>query len=196
MFAGIVDAQGIVQSVQKKARRLQLWLRVPPAYRGLRNGSSVSVDGACLTVTGRRPGYLSFDVVPETLKRTRLGRLKAGERVNLERPLRWKGRIEGHFVQGHVDAVARIAKTEGKGRHRSFQLKFPSTLKKFVVEKGSVALNGVSLTVGRVRRGFFWVHIVPHTLKHTGLGAWKKGDLVNMEADLWLKAFDNRARGR
>lgn len=196
MFTGIVEARGFVEGIQKKGRAMRLVLRVPAAYRKLRSGASVSVDGVCLTVTGRKGSGLSFDVVPETLKRTRFGRLKAGETLNLERPLRWKGRVEGHLVQGHVDGVARVLKSAGSGSRRDFQVALPKKLARLVVEKGSVALNGVSLTVGRKKPGSFWVHVIPHTLQKTNLGSWEKGSYINLETDVWLKAFDNRRRGR
>lgn len=191
MFTGIVDGLGRVRAVQKRGRGFRLVVHVPAAYKNLKKGSSVSVDGVCLTVVGRRAGArrraagtLTFDIVPETLKRTHFCSLKTGQSLNLERPLRWKGRVDGHLVQGHVDAVARIARKVS----RSFQIRYPGKLAKWIVPKGSVALNGVSLTVGRAVRGAFWVHVIPHTLRRTNLGAWKPGSRVNLEADLWLKA--------
>ncbi len=184
MFSGIVDAQGRLQSFQKKSKGARLCLRVPADYRRLKKGSSVAVDGVCLTVVARGKGTLSFDVVSETLKRTRLGGLKAGEKLNLEQPLRWKGRIHGHLVQGHVDAVVTVLKRTSGG----FRVSCPRKLRRWVAPKGSVALNGVSLTVGRLSAGSFWVHGIPHTLRHTNLGSWKSGSLVHLETDLWLKA--------
>src|SRR5262249_17486454 len=153
----------------------------PRAYAALKRGSSLAVDGVCLTVV--RP--LTFDVISETLRRTHFGRLKTGDRLNLERPLKWKGRVHGHLVQGHVDAVIKGLKAS----QSDFQLSLPQKGDRLVVEKGSVALNGVSLTVGRKRRGSFWVHVIPHTRRKTNLGSWKTGSRVNLETDAWLKAF-------
>ncbi len=188
MFTGIIDATGIVHSAHKKGRLLQISLKVPAPYRRSKIGSSVSVDGVCLTVTSAKEGRLSFDVIPETLKRTRFGRLKMGDKLNLERPLRWKGRVDGHLVQGHVDSVAKVVKVVSRGKSRDFRLAASRKLDRALVEKGSVALNGVSLTIGRKRGDSFWVHVIPHTLKKTNLGSWKAGSAVNLEADAWLKA--------
>ena len=183
MFTGIVDARARVKRIEKKGKGMRLLLQVPAAYRRLKTGSSVSVDGACLTVVGRKQGCLSFDVVPETLRRTHFGRLRPDEALNLERPLRWKGRVHGHLVQGHVDGVGRVTKSAGRGAHRDFLILFPRKLGRAIAEKGSVALNGVSLTVGRKHGASFWVHVIPHTLRNTNLKSWKAGSLVNLEAD-------------
>ena len=183
MFTGIVDGIAQVKDVQKKGRGLRLVLKVPSKYRKLKLGSSVAVDGVCLTVVSRASSDLSFDVIHETLKRTRLGGLKPGEKLNLERPLRWKGRVDGHLVQGHVDAVARVTEVSGK----DFHIAFPARLQRLILPKGSIALNGVSLTVGRVAHSSFWVHVIPHTLLKTNLKLWKPGSRLHLETDIWLK---------
>ena len=188
MFTGIVDGLARVKKIQKKGGGLKLELEVPASYRRLKLGSSVSVDGVCLTVVSAKGGVLAFDVVPETLKRSRMGRLQAGEKLNLERPLRWMGRVDGHLVQGHVDGVARIEKSLALGKGRDFLVRPPRKLLRLILEKGSVSLNGVSLTAGRKKEGSFWVHVIPHTLKKTNLGDWKPGNTVNLETDAWLKA--------
>lgn len=184
MFSGIVEAQGRVRALRKKGKAARLELRVPAAYARLKKGDSVAVDGVCLTVVARGRGRLSFDVVAETLRRTRLGRLEEGERVNLERPLRWRGRVHGHLVQGHIDAVVKVLKKDS----HSFEVAYPKRVRQWVAPKGSVALNGISLTVGRVSGASFRVHGIPHTLKSTNMGLWKAGTALNLEADLWLKA--------
>ena len=188
MFTGIVEAQATVRKIEKNRRGIRLTLKAPRRYSKLKKGSSLAIDGVCLTVT--RP--LTFDVIPETLKRTHFRHLKTGDRLNLERPLKWKGRVDGHLVQGHVDAVARVLQVS----KTDVQLSFPKKFDRAIVEKGSVALNGVSLTVGRRRPGSFWVHVIPHTLRKTNLKSWKKGSRVNLETDVWLKAFDKRRSGR
>jgi len=202
MFTGIVDAQGIVKKIQKKGQNFRLAIKVPRVYGRLKIGSSVAVDGVCLTVVARhRVGAtqwaaptLSFDVIPETLKRTHFRALSVGDKLNLERPLKWKGRVHGHLVQGHVDGVVKVLKVSCRGTARraptkhSFQLSFPKKLRRVLVEKGSVALNGVSLTIGRVARGSFWVHGIPHTLRKTNLKEWKTGTIVNLETDFMLRA--------
>ena len=188
MFTGIVEARGVVQSAQMKGRLMRLSLRVPAVFRRLKIGASVSVDGVCLTIVSIKKEHLFFDIVPETLKRSRFRHLKVGESLNLERPLRWKGRVDGHLVQGHVDGVAKVERAISRGKGKDFCLSTPSKLGRFLVEKGSVALNGVSLTLGRRRKTSFWVHVIPHTLRKTNLSLWKAGSAVNLEADAWLKA--------
>ncbi len=188
MFTGIIEAQGVVQSTQIKGRLMKLSLRVPTSFRRLKVGASVSVDGVCLTVTSAKRGLLCFDVIPETLKRSRFRGLKVSEQLNLEKPLRWKGRVDGHLVQGHVDGVVMVERVIERGKGRDFLLSVPRKFSRFLVEKGSVALNGVSLTVGRKRGTAFWVHVIPHTLRRTNLSLWEAGNRVNLEADAWLKA--------
>ena len=188
MFTGIIDGIGRVRKVQKKSRVLSLQLQVPAAYRRLKLGSSVAVDGVCLTVVSAKKGVLAFDVVSETLKRSRLGRVQTGDRLNLELPLRWMGRVDGHLVQGHVDGLVKVLKVVPRGKARDFYVMAPKKFSRFLTEKGSVALNGVSLTLGRKKEGSFWVHVIPHTLKKTNLGLLKAGDTLNLETDAWLKA--------
>jgi riboflavin synthase len=190
MFTGIVDGRARLKKIEKRGRNVRITLQVPKAYGKLKLGSSVAVDGVCLTVVshvGATQGAvptLSFDVIPETLKRTHFRGLKEGDVLNLERPLRWKGRMDGHLVQGHVDAAVEVLETKVK----SFRLSYPKALGRMIVEKGSVALNGVSLTIGKKTPSSFWVHVIPHTLNKTNLGSWRPGRKVNLEADAWLKA--------
>ncbi len=185
MFTGIIEAQGKVIKIRKARLGAVLTLRVPAAFASQKTGSSVSVDGVCLTVVSRKDRDLTFDLVRETLGRTRLGKIEQGESLNLERPLVWKGRVDGHLVQGHVDGVAKVLKKSRQGRGVSFQISVPKKLSRYVAEKGSVALNGASLTVGKISKGTFWVHAIPHTLKKTNMSLWKIGQKVNFEAD-WL----------
>lgn len=189
MFTGIIEKKARVLSLKKTKKGTRLALRVPGAFAKLRMGSSVAVNGACLTVCGRGRGMLSFDLLNETLKRTAFGTLRPGDALNLERALRWNKRIEGHFVQGHVDGTGRILRILCGSREKSFEISFPRKLNKFFVEKGSVAVNGVSLTLGKILPGAFWVHVIPMTLKKTNLGQLKAGDAVNLEADMLLKHF-------
>ena len=186
MFTGIVEKMGMVETLRAASLhqdRRRLSLRPPVGWGRLPLGSSIAVDGACLTVSGRAGGILFFDLVKETLKRTHFSSLRPGDFVNLERALRASQRIEGHFVQGHVDGLGQVLKVLCKGREKSFQISFPGALKRYFIEKGSVAVNGVSLTIGKVRPGAFWVHVIPHTLKKTNLHTWEKGSLVNLETD-------------
>lgn len=150
-------------------------------------GGSVSVHGACLTVIRKKAGELSFDVVNETFKRTTLGNFGCGDKVHLELPLKMGSRFDGHFVQGHVDGKGKILKAILKKNEASFLVGFQKSLKPFLPEKGSVAVDGVSLTVGRVAGNAFWLHLIPHTLKQTCFARLKRGDRVNLETDILLK---------
>ena len=189
MFTGIIEAKGRVLLLKKTIRGSRLVVQVPAVFVKLRPGTSVSVNGACLTVSGRGPKKLSFDLLNETMKHTAFKYLDPGASLNLERALQWNKRIEGHFVQGHVDGVGRVLKVLSKPRESSFQISFPHTLKRFFIEKASVAVNGVSLTIGKAGAGAFWVHGIPVTLKKTNLGELEAGDFVNLEADILLKSF-------
>ena len=202
MFTGIVGARGTVDVLTKRRGGWRLTLRVPSAWSRLPLGSSVAVDGACLTVCARASGRISFDLLGETMKRTRFSRLERGDRLNLERAVRAGQRIDGHFVQGHVDAAGVVRREVLRGREKSLLIAFPRRLEPFILPKGSVTVNGVSLTIGRATRGAFWVHLVAHTLGKTNLGCLERGDPVNLEADMLLKFFHRshhllgRKRGR
>jgi len=164
-----------------------LEIEAPAVSKGLKIGGSLAVNGACLTVTGKKGSRLFFSVVEETKRRTALGRLKPGDPVNLERPLKFGQRMEGHFVLGHVDGVGEVRRVLSKGGERSFLISFPRPLTPYMVEKGSVAVDGVSLTLGKVRGGSFWIHCIPHTLRSTLFGAYRGKSKVNLEADILAK---------
>ena len=188
MFTGIVEGTGQAAQLRRSALgAAKLEVRVPRAMASLKKGSSLAVNGVCLTVTGRGRNGFAFDLAPETLKRSALGRLKTGERVNLERALKAGARLEGHLVQGHVDGVGSILEIKVRGKNRSFRVAYPKALARYWVEKGSAALDGVSLTLGKVDGRAFWVHCIPHTLRTTTLGEWKRGQKVNLEADILAK---------
>lgn len=187
MFTGIIEAAGRVIFLKKNGPTVRLTLAVPLFYRTLKRGSSVAVNGVCLTVAAKNGRIFSFDVVSETLRRSSLGRLALGERVNLERPMLARHRVHGHFVLGHVDAVGKIHAVSARGRTKNFQVSFPMRLRRFFVEKGSVAVDGVSLTLGRVGRNSFHLHLIPETMKRTTFGLYKKGRRVNLEADILMK---------
>ena len=192
MFTGIVEAFGKVLSVhQGRDRSAVLEIEMPKSFRDLKKGSSVCVEGACLTLVRRLGRSFYFYLLLETCRRTKLGSLRKGDRVNLERALKRSGRIEGHFVQGHVDGVGTIRKVISKGREKTFQIHFPENLALDLVQKGSVAVDGVSLTIGRIEKDAFRTHCIPHTLKHTTLGFRKVGERVNLEADILIKSLRN-----
>jgi len=187
VFTGIVEAVGSVESVEPAGELLRLVVRAPELAREARVGDSVAVRGACLTVTRAEAGCLHFEAVRETLARTALGELRAGAAVNLERALRAGGRLDGHLVQGHVDGVGRVAALRREGEDVRLFVECAAEVAEHLVEKGSVAIDGVSLTVVGARDGGFDVALVPHTLAATTLGALRPGDRVNLEVDVLAK---------
>lgn len=190
MFTGIIKENGFIREIRvSRGRKTSLvGVTIPKKLaRELKKGDSVAVNGVCLTLLRKSRTAAYFNVVTETLKRTTLGGLKRGERVHLELPLKKGSRLHGHFVQGHVDGVGRLRRIRSLGREKSFLVSFPANLAPFILEKGSVAMDGVSLTVGKVRGGSFWVHVIPHTLKHTRFGMLRPGARVNLEADVLAK---------
>jgi riboflavin synthase len=187
MFTGIVEEAGRAERIRKGSKSTELFIRPQKVGRGLRIGNSVAVNGACLTVVGKRNGLLKFDVLDETLRRTNLGKVQLGTLVNLERPMRADGRFDGHIVQGHVDGTGIVRRYERAGTDYVLEVKAPCALMKYVVEKGSIAVDGISLTVAAVGRDWFRVWIIPHTHEITNLAACRAGDQVNLEADILAK---------
>lgn len=188
MFTGIIEVKGRVRGWRRAKGAVDiLEIEAARVSKNLKIGGSLAVNGACLTVTKKRGTHLFFNLVKETKKRTALQNLKPGDPVNLERPLSFGQRMEGHFVLGHVDGVGEVRKVLSKGGEKSFLISFPHALKPYMVEKGSVAVDGVSLTLGKVKGGSFWIHCIPHTLRHTLFGSYQVGSRVNLEADIIAK---------
>ena len=188
MFTGLVEAMGLIAAKQPgDGAGLRLWVDAADLAERTQTGDSVAVDGCCLTVVAHRGEQLGFDVIPESLERTALGGKGVGDRVNLELPLRPQDRLGGHFVQGHVDAVAELVGRSEEGDAVVFTFSLPSELSGQVVEKGSIAIDGVSLTVAGVGDGVFSVALIPHTLVVTTLGLRREGDRVNVEGDVLAK---------
>lgn len=184
MFTGIIEDIGIVEGVEKKANLYTLALRAPKISRGIRLGDSVCVDGVCLTVTRLRKTIVDFDMMKETLDKTTLGEAHKGSKVNLERALKAGGRFGGHMVTGHVDGLSRVKDILRDENYVEFKLSIPAGLKKFIVPKGSVCLNGISLTVGKVTKDAFSVYLIPFTMRATTMADKKAGDVLNIEADI------------
>jgi len=182
MFTGIVSSVGTV--VATGPNRLEI--AAPSAARRLKIGSSVAVNGCCLTVVKKQGAAFFADMVPETLRRTNLGLAVVGSLVNLELPLGADGLLDGHLVQGHVDARATVRKITGVASGRELEIGLPAALRLFVVEKGSIAVDGMSLTVAGVddQSHTFKVALIPHTVAVTIAGEYKKGSVVNLEADV------------
>jgi riboflavin synthase len=186
MFTGIVEALGRVGRVETGrpgSRRLSVAVPDEPGWR-LAPGESVAVSGVCLTVVDVGPGWLGFDLADETLRVTTLGSLGAGDAVNLERPLRLDGRLGGHLVLGHVDGVGEVTAVRPDGAGARLDVAAPGPLRPLLIPKGSVAIDGVSLTVAGLAADAFGVALIPHTLAATTLGRRRPGDRVNLEMDV------------
>ena len=187
VFTGIVRERGRVASVEGGENGVRLVIDAPATAARVVVGDSVAVSGVCLTVTAAGNGALSFDAVPETLRRSSLGALTAGDDVNLEPALAAGDPLGGHYVQGHVDGIGRVRSVEPEGDGARAWIDAPPALRRYLVEKGSVAVEGVSLTVVELDDAGFAVALVPHTLAETTLGALSGGDAVNLEVDLLAK---------
>ena len=187
MFTGIIQHVGRVKSLRRLGDTARLEALAPGLSAELRPGDSVAVNGACLTVTGRNGKAFQADLSRETLERSNLGNLSSGDSINLELPLLPTARLGGHFVQGHVDAVARVVRIERQKTFALFRFSLPAGMRAYVVEKGSIAVDGISLTVSGLGKDFFEVAIIPHTLEHTNLSRRGPGDPVNLECDILAK---------
>ena len=189
MFTGIVEGTGTVAALAVAADGggARLEIQAPWLAGDLRLGESVAVNGCCVTVAETTAGGFAADLVAETLRRTALGGLAAGAEVNLERPMALGGRLGGHLVQGHVDGVARVLDRTPVGDGEEVRVELPAELERYVVEKGSIAVDGVSLTVAATGPGWFAVALVPHTLEVTTLGERSPGDPAQLEVDVVAK---------
>ncbi len=187
MFTGIVRERGRVASLDGGDSGIRLRIDAPATAAQAALGDSVAVDGVCLTVVEADDGTLAFDAVPETLSRTALARLAADAEVNVEPALRAGDPLGGHYVQGHVDAVGRVRAVEPEGDGRRIWIDAPDAVLRYCVVKGSIAVDGVSLTVADLDDDGFAVALIPHTLAETTLGSYAPGRVVNLEADVLAK---------
>ena len=192
MFTGIVERQGRVREISGTKGR-HVTVEKPAAWK-FRKGGSVAVDGVCVTVTGQTAHSFSFDLMPETLSRTTAKNLRSGSVVNLERPLKLGDELGGHIVLGHVDTRGSIRSVTPRGSSREIAVSVPARFAHLIAEKGSIVLNGASLTVSRKRANSFAVALIPHTLKATNLRLLKKGDVVNVELDATLRYLAARKK--
>jgi len=183
VFTGIIEEVGRVASVQPE----KLIVTASDVLQGTELGSSIAINGACLTVTGFSVNSFTVDVMPETLRRTNLGLLRFGDNVNLERPLALGGRLGGHLVQGHIDATGRMGSVAWDDEAMVIGFEAPPEVMRYVVEKGFIAVDGVSLTVVTRDTTSFRISVVDYTRKHTTLGSRQTGDLVNLEVDILAK---------
>ena len=197
MFTGIVREVGRVASVSESGRDgLRLELEAPLTAPSTALGDSVAVNGCCLTAVAAGEGLLAFDAVPETLARTSLAALSVGARVNLEPSLRAGEPLGGHYVQGHVDGVGTVRDLSDEGEGRRVWVDAPDEIRRYLVEKGSVTVEGVSLTVAGLDESGFAVALIPHTLAQTTLGALAPGSSVNLEVDVLAKYVERLLPGR
>ena len=192
MFTGLVEALGTVRAIASEGESCRLQIAVPTMFLEdtqpeKRLGDSVSINGCCLTVVAADAALWSFQAGHETLARTNLGRLQIGDAVNLERAMPANGRFGGHIVQGHVDGVGQVAAIAQQGEWADYSFDVPEQLAAQMVEKGSIAIDGVSLTLTKVDQTRFQVMLIPHTLAVTTLGRRKIGDDVNLETDVLAK---------
>jgi riboflavin synthase len=191
MFTGIIEELGRVVSLDSKQTGARLTVACSAILTDAAIGASIAVNGACLTAVELGENHFSADLAPETLKRTNLGDLKSGSPVNLERPLRANSRLDGHFVLGHVDGVASIVSLELLGEENWWlRLEVPQDLSRYVVEKGSLAVDGISLTVAEIDQNLVSFTIIPHTYENTTLHAYSAGSRVNIEVDILAKHLE------
>ncbi len=188
MFTGIVEEAGRVVKIQPSAKSIELTVRTKECAPGLKLGASLAVNGCCLTAVEIRAAgkqkLVRFDLLKETWERTNLQFVKEGSLVNLERPLRTDGNLGGHFVTGHIDGLGKITRWERAGLDHVLDIAAPAGVMRYIVFKGSVAVDGISLTVAAVQKKSFRIWIIPHTYEVTALRERKIGDAVNLEADL------------
>lgn len=197
MFTGLVEELGVVSSVQRegtrhKPRWLLLEVKAPQVAKEVALGDSIAVSGCCLTVVKKQRQLLAFEAGSETLSRTTLDRLEVGSRVNLERALKVADRLGGHFVTGHVDGLGTLIRRRDEGDWSHFVIRCASRLTRQMASKGSVAVDGVSLTLVNVELDWFSVALIPHTLKHTTLGQIEVGQPVNIETDILAKYVERQ----
>jgi len=187
MFTGIVETSARVVSAKEAKKALRLVLRPLKKIKGVDIGESIAVNGVCLTVVKRTASTVAFDVIPETLRCSNLGRVVPGSHVNIERSLKYGDRLHGHYVLGHAEGTGKILRITKRGKDVEFLIAVDAKLRKYIAAKGCISLDGISLTVGRVTRGAFSVYLIPHTIRITNLRFRKTGDIVNIETDILLR---------
>jgi len=195
MFTGIIEQIGVVASLIRGPQSAKLAVSAGKYFDELKPGESVAVDGVCLTAASVRRGFAEFDLSSETLGKSTLGELRIGDKTNLEKALPISGRLGGHLVTGHIDGVGEIRKKAVSGESLELFLSVPSEILRYLVPKGSIAVNGVSLTAADFMDGLLRISIVPHTARTTTLGKFSVGERVNIEVDLLSKYIEKHLRG-
>ena len=196
MFTGIIEELGTIKAIRSQSGGIRLSVEGEVVMEGMKTGDSIAVNGACLTVTEFNSSVFSADVSRETVDKAGIGKLRVGDKVNLERAMRLSDRLGGHLVAGHVDAVGVIRGIINKGDASVFSIEAPKEVLKYLIYKGSVAIDGISLTVNEVQGVRFTITVIPHTAAMTTLGLKKIGDTVNLEADMigkYVEKFTKRS---
>jgi riboflavin synthase len=195
MFTGIIEELGEVESVLSRSAGARLKVRCATVAVDMTEGASIAVNGVCLTSVDPRPKSFSADLAPETLRLSNLGDLRAGSRVNLERPLSPAGRLSGHIVQGHADGTGEFLSLEALGDENWWlRIRVPAELDPFLVYKGSIAIDGISLTIAALEGGVLSATVIPHTYRNTTLGGYRPGARVNLECDILAKHVEKLLR--
>jgi riboflavin synthase len=195
MFTGIVEELGTVESIAALPAGARLKVRCATVMEDLKEGASIAVNGVCLTAVDPRPGAFHADLAPETLRRSNLGDLRSGARVNLERPLSPSGRLSGHIVQGHVDGTGEFLALDALGADNWWlRIRVPPELDPFLVYKGSIAIDGISLTIAELEGDVLSVTIIPHTYRNTTLAGYRPGARLNLECDILAKHVEKLLR--
>jgi riboflavin synthase len=195
MFAGIIEEMGVLKSIMRRGDGARVEIVAKTILDGLEVGDSVAVNGVCLTVAARQSDAFAADLSGETLQRTTWGQVAVGDGANLERSLRFNGRIGGHLVNGHIDGVGTIRARTQEGDTLLFSVDVPKELLRYCVSKGSIAVDGVSLTINQIHNGAVQVAVIPHTARATTLGVKGAGTAVNLEVDLIAKYVERLLRG-
>ncbi len=196
MFTGIIEGLGAVTGIQPSGQGLRLTVEADFVLENTKIGDSISVSGACLTVVHIDGKCFSVDVSPETVSKATFGRVKTGERVNIERALRLSDRLDGHLVSGHIDGMGALKNRKTESNAIIVAIEAPESLTQYMINKGSVAVDGISLTINECSRAYFEVSIIPHTAKLTTIGLKKTGDPVNIETDMIGKYVERFMTGK
>jgi len=196
MFTGIIEELGTLRKVTAARDGARLEVAAQVVLAGARIGDSIAVNGVCLTVVEKRADQFAADVSAETLRRTSLKQARVGSRVNLERPLTPASRLGGHIVQGHVDGMGEFLEAQPVGEGYNVRIGFPPELGRYIVEKGSIAVDGISLTVAALGENWFEIAIIPHTWRVTNLSTLKRGEAVNLEVDILAKYVERLLEAR
>jgi riboflavin synthase len=195
MFTGIIEELGPIQTLTQARDGARIIVHAPTILSDAKIGDSIAVNGVCLTVVARTASAFTADISAETLRRTSLKQIRVGSKVNLERPMTPNARFGGHIVQGHVDAMGTLASAQAEGDGWNVRIEFPPELGKYIVEKGSITVDGISLTVAALGDDWFEIAVIPHTWKVTNLATLKSGDAVNLEVDIIAKYVERMLQG-